>query len=59
MILSGRNGGVILEAWRTNSGITLDPRKYEERTLKGPAPLTKLGRKLLGVDSWFGEGAGV
>ncbi len=48
-----------VEAWRTNSGITLDPRKYEERTLKEPAPLTELGRKLLGVDSWFGEGTGV
>lgn len=32
-----------------------DPRRWEPNTYDKPAELTPLGRKLLGIDSWFDE----
>jgi hypothetical protein len=45
-----------IACWRSNRGRpnhTYDPRDWEHKTFKKPAELTPLGRKLLGVDSWF------
>ena len=42
-----------VRGWAAHDGVTLDPRQYELRTLEGRAPLTPLGRKLIGVESWF------
>lgn len=49
-----------VECWRQNYGHPVkgkvkesDPRRWEARNYSKPAELTPLGRKLLGVDSWF------
>lgn len=34
-------------------GMSKDPRQWEKNNYKGPAQLTDLGRKLLGIDDWF------
>ena len=51
-----------VQCWRENNGHPSikkgvpsysDPRNYEANTYEKPAELTPLGRKLLGLDSWF------
>lgn len=51
-----------VQCWRENNGHPSikkgvssysDPRHYEANTYTKPAELTPLGRKLLGLDSWF------
>ncbi|MFA9477925.1 phytanoyl-CoA dioxygenase family protein [Phycisphaerales bacterium AB-hyl4] len=42
-----------IQAWQTNSGLGTDPRQWETKNYDKPAELTPLGRKLLGVDSWY------
>jgi hypothetical protein len=44
-----------IEGWKTNSGFGYDTRNWEANTYDKPAELTPLGRKLLGLDSWFDE----
>lgn len=45
-----------IESWRTSRGRlhdSYDSRDWEHKTYKEPVELTPLGRKLLGIDSWF------
>lgn len=48
-----------IASWQSNTGgfgkfdEEFDPRDWEKQHYQGPARLTGLGRKLLGLDSWF------
>lgn len=50
---------LLIDSWRNNVRPDYpnypyrDARNWEQRSYQGPASLTPLGRKLLGLDSWF------